>query len=53
MSAEKRLPDHCLSHLERALDAEDPSEKDYHIRTVLQAYGVEDLPEDLETELTA
>lgn len=48
MSADAQLSDDCLSHLEEALDAEDPAEKDYHIRTVIQAYGVDELPPELD-----
>ncbi|QLG50488.1 hypothetical protein [Natrinema halophilum] len=36
-------------HLEKALENDDPSEKDFHIRQVIQAYGVDDLPDDIDT----
>ena len=47
MAADPRLNDYCLSHLEEALQADDAAAKDYHIRTVLQAYGVDEVPEEL------
>jgi len=34
-------------HLEEALQNNDPSEKDFHIRQVLQVWGVDDLPKEL------
>ena len=37
-----RLSNECKAHLETALDSTDPSEKDFHIRQVLQAGGFED-----------
>ncbi|MFC3958569.1 hypothetical protein [Halovivax cerinus] len=42
-----QLSDECRTHLERALATDDPAEKDFHIRTVMQAGCVEDVPEDL------
>ena len=42
------LSEGCREHLEDALRTDDPTEKNYHIRQVLQACGVEDLPEDHE-----
>lgn len=41
-----KLSDQCKNHLESALEMEEPSEKDFHIRQVLQAGGFEDLPEE-------
>jgi len=40
-----KLSDQCKDHLESALEREDPSEKDFHIRQVLQAGGFEASPE--------
>ncbi|MDG5762082.1 hypothetical protein QA600_22465 [Natronococcus sp. A-GB1] len=40
-----KLSQECKEHLEAALEEESPSEKDYYIRQVLQACGVEDIPE--------
>lgn len=36
MSAAGHLDDDCVEHLEAALAETDPSEKDFHIRHVLQ-----------------
>ncbi len=36
----------CRQHLEEALQNEDPSEKDFHVRQVLQAYAEDDRPND-------
>ncbi|WP_254863572.1 hypothetical protein [Halovivax gelatinilyticus] len=41
-----QLSEECRTHLERALAAEDPREKDYHIRTVMQAGCVEEIPDE-------
>ena len=41
-----KLSDQCKAHLESALEMQDPSEKDFHIRQVLQAGGFEDLPDE-------
>jgi len=41
LSAESR------QHLEEALQNEDPSEKDFHIRQVLQVCGMDNIPEEL------
>ena len=43
------LSDGCRNHLEEALQNTDPSEKDFHIRQVLQACAVDDLPSESET----
>ena len=45
-----KLSKRCKEHLESALETEDPSEKDYHIRQVLQACGADDLSEELNAE---
>lgn len=37
-------------HLERALDADTPAAKNYHIRSALQAFALEELHEHQETE---
>ncbi|MFA9417068.1 hypothetical protein [Natrinema sp. HArc-T2] len=44
------LTDNCREHLEQALQHDDPSEKDFHIRQVIQACGVDDLPDESDTE---
>ncbi|WP_174811782.1 hypothetical protein [Salinadaptatus halalkaliphilus] len=44
MSCRRRLSDECIDHLETALQADESSEKDFHVRQVLQACGVEQLP---------
>ncbi len=41
-----RLRNECKEHLEIALESDDSSEKDFHIRQVLQASGVDDLPQE-------
>ena len=40
------LSNQCKEHLESALEEQDPSEKDFYIRQVLQAGGVESLPDE-------
>lgn len=45
-----QLSDECRTHLELALAADDPAEKDFHIRTVMQAGCVEEVPDELGTE---
>ena len=45
-----QLSETCRSHLEQALEAEDPQEKNYHIRTAMQAGFVEDVPDELRDE---
>ena len=45
-----KLSDECTEHLERALRADDPSTKDFHIRQVLQACAMDDVPEPMLTE---
>jgi hypothetical protein len=42
------MSEQSLEHLERALQCDDPSEKDYHIRQVLQASGVGDIQQGLD-----
>lgn len=44
------LNDQCKHHLEQALEEEDPSEKDFHIRNVLQAYVADETPNSIESE---
>lgn len=39
MSAAGNLSTECKEHLEQALETADPSEKDFHIRHVLQLCG--------------
>jgi hypothetical protein len=46
-----KLCEGCTDHLREALRAEDPATKNYHIREVLQACSVEDVPEELDVEL--
>ena len=46
-----KLSEGCKDHLEKALQADNLSEKNYHIHQVLQACGVDDLPEDMEAGL--
>jgi len=43
------LSEACKEHLFEALSSENPSDKDYHIRQVLQISGTTDLPDELET----
>lgn len=50
MASNRRLSPECTAHLEKALAETDPAEKDFHVRQVLQASGVDQLPDDLETE---
>lgn len=45
-----QLSDECRTHLERALAADDPQEKNYHIRTVLQAGCIDDVPDGFSGE---
>ena len=42
-----KLSEGCREHLEQALRAEDPEEKNYHIRHVLQVCGSAEVPDDL------
>ena len=44
------LPDSSRKHLEQALQQDDPSEKDFHIRQVMQVCGVDQLPDTLDAE---
>ncbi|WP_255190921.1 hypothetical protein [Natronobeatus ordinarius] len=46
MSANTTLGEDCKEHLEKALEADDPSEKDFHIRHVLQVCGVDTRSDD-------
>lgn len=46
MSGLSKLSDRCREHLEQALAADDPSEKDYHSRNVMQAGCVDEIPEE-------
>ncbi|WP_165875179.1 hypothetical protein [Natrarchaeobius chitinivorans] len=41
-----KLSEQCKDHLEKALESDDPSEKDFHVRQVIQACGVDHLPEE-------
>jgi hypothetical protein len=41
----------CKDHLEAAIEASDPAEKNYHIRQVLQVCGTEGIPDDVNVEL--
>jgi len=41
----------CKDHLEAAIEEPDPAEKNYHIRQVLQACGIEEVPNDVNVEL--
>jgi len=42
-----KLSEGCREHLEQALRAESPEEKNYHIRHVLQVCGSAEVPDDL------
>ncbi|WP_247729263.1 hypothetical protein [Halovivax limisalsi] len=46
-----QLSDECRTHLELALAAEDPQEKNYHIRTVMQAGCVDDVPDEFRPDV--
>ncbi|ELZ22041.1 hypothetical protein [Natrinema limicola] len=46
----RKLSDNCREHLEQALQTDDPSEKDFHIRQVMQVYGVDHLPDESDAE---
>lgn len=50
MDSRTPLSSACKSHLEAALENDDPSEKDFHIRQVLQACGMEDCPDEPASE---
>lgn len=41
------LSEGCREHLEQALRAKSPEEKNYHIRHVLQVCGSAEVPDDL------
>ncbi|MCU4974962.1 hypothetical protein OB955_19790 [Halobacteria archaeon AArc-m2/3/4] len=41
-----KLSEESKEHLEAALEEEHPSEKDFHIRQVLQACSIDDLLEE-------
>ncbi|GAB7117563.1 hypothetical protein JCM9743_00240 [Natrinema sp. JCM 9743] len=45
-----KLADDCMEHLEKALQSDDPSEKNFHIRQVIQAYGVDHLPDEIDSQ---
>ncbi|ADD07591.1 uncharacterized protein Nmag_4065 (plasmid) [Natrialba magadii ATCC 43099] len=45
-----KLCNECEAHLKKALVANDTSEKDFHIRQVLQMCSVDDLPEESPTQ---
>ncbi len=40
------LSEDCKRHLESALDSDDPQEKDFHIRQVIQASGMDDCADE-------
>jgi hypothetical protein len=42
-----KLDENCKEHLHEALSSEDPLDKNYHIRQVLQISGETDLPDEL------
>jgi len=44
------LGEKSRNHLEEALQSDNPSEKDFHIRHVLQASAINDSPSEIETE---
>ncbi len=46
----QKLTDNCRKHLEEALQTDDPSEKNFHIRQVMQVCGVDDLPDESDEE---
>jgi len=48
----QKLSEGCEHHLKKALDIDDPQEKNYHIRQVLQVSSTDDLPEGFEPDLT-
>jgi len=48
----QKLSEGCEQHLKRALDIDDPQEKNYYIRQVLQISSVDDPPEGFEPSLT-
>ncbi|ELY43460.1 hypothetical protein [Natronorubrum sulfidifaciens] len=50
MASNRQLSDECTAHLEQALAETDPEEKDFHVRQVLQACGVDHLPEETNNE---
>ncbi|MEY7851584.1 hypothetical protein AB7C87_20560 [Natrarchaeobius sp. A-rgal3] len=43
-----KLSDWSREHLEKALQSDDPSEKDFYVRQVIQAEGVDHLPNGIE-----
>jgi hypothetical protein len=45
------LGDGCIDHLVAALEETEPSEKNYHIREVLQTCETDGLAEDMTVEL--
>ncbi|WP_171052374.1 hypothetical protein [Haloterrigena sp. H1] len=46
----QKLTERSQNHLEQALQTDDPSEKDFHIRQVMQMCGVDDLPDESDAE---
>ena len=47
MGGLSQLSDECRDHLEQALATDDPTEKDFHIRNVMQAGCVDEVPQEL------
>ncbi|WP_200840193.1 hypothetical protein [Halorubrum sp. JWXQ-INN 858] len=45
-----KLGQGCREHLEKALRIDDPKEKNFHIRHVLQSASVDDSPTDAERD---
>ncbi|WP_290816028.1 hypothetical protein [Halovivax sp.] len=45
MGGLSQLSEECRAHLEKALETDDPAEKNYHIRAVMQAGCVDEIPE--------
>ncbi|ELZ08514.1 hypothetical protein C479_14283 [Halovivax asiaticus JCM 14624] len=45
-----QLSESCRTHLELALATDDPAEKDYHIRSVMQAGCVEEIPDEFPSD---
>jgi len=48
----QKLSEKCEHYLKKALDIDDPQEKNYHIRQALQISSIDDLPEGFEPSLT-
>lgn len=47
----RELSEDCKEHLQKALENDDPSEKNFHIRQVIQAWGVDHLPDETGDDL--